>query len=390
MMKILPVIVAVGVLGLAVGYAIVQHSFKAREAVWQIEKAKLENALAQTQGRPAAIQTIAVPGQTVEVTNQISPEEILARLIKMKASQSDPRSVRLLLHQFEYLVDAGTSALPAIRAFLARNEDSEYDTGFVRGGRDGNIPTEFLTPPSLRLGLMEVVKNIGGDAAEQILADTLKTTGRGIEVAYLARALQEMAPDKYRALALSSARELLNSPLTDPSDPLGRFDRNYLYGVFAFFHDNSAASLAQSQLVLTNGQIDRVALNYLQQTMNSNSIALAAQLWNDPRIAADQKEPLARIALTYTGADAQADRLFQTAINDPNMSADARKNLIEDLNQDGLPGRRDLTADNLPMIINRMKMIEQLAPNAMDQVNARAFQEAYKDLGNMYNRVTGN
>jgi hypothetical protein len=187
---------------------------------------------------------------------------------------------------------------------------------------------------------------------------------------------------------LASARELLNSPLTDPSDPLGKFDRNCLYGVFAFFGDNSAAALAQSQLVLTNGQIDRVALRYLQQTMNSNSVAIAAQLWSDPRIADDQKEPLARVALAYAGASDQANQLFQTAINDPNMSADARKNLIEDLNQDGLPNRKNLTAADLPLIQNRMSLIEQLAPSAMDQVNARAFQEAYKDLGNMYNRLT--
>jgi hypothetical protein len=377
----------VGGLGFAAGYAMVQHSLKRQQAAWQIEKSKLESDLTKNQGQPPAIETVMAPGQIIQVTNAISPEEILARLMTMKASQNDPRSVRLLVHQFESLVDCGQSALPAIQKFLAQNQDVEYDVGFGRGGRNGDVPLEFSAPPSLRLGLLETVKDIGGDAAEQILAETLKTTGRGIEVAYLARALQEMAPNKYRDLALASARELLNSPLTDPSDPLGKFDRNYLYGVFAFFGDNSAAALAQSQLALTNGQIDRVALRYLQQTMNSNSVAMAAQLWNDPRIADDQKEPLARVALAYTGASDQANQLFQTAINDPNMSADARRNLIEDLNQDGLPNGNNLTAADLPLIQNRMSLIEQLAPNAMDQINARAFQEAYKDLGNMYNRL---
>jgi hypothetical protein len=390
-MKTLGMVLTVAIaggLGFAAGYAAIQRSFKAQQAAWQTEKAGLEEALARAQGRPVTVKTLTAPAQVFQVTNKMSPEEILERLVAMKASSNDPRSTRLLVHQFENLVDAGPPALPALQKFLAQNQDAEYDVGFARGGRDGNIPLEFSVPPSLRLGLLETAKDIGGAAAETILAETLKTTGRGIEVAYLARALQEMAPNKYRALALASARELLTSPMTDPSDPLGRFDRNYLFGVFAFFNDNSIATLAQSQLVLTNGQLDQVALRYLRQTMNSNSVALAAQLYQDPRIAADQKEPLARMALAYTGADAQADHLFQTAINDPNMSADARKNLIEDLNQDGFPDRRNLTLNDLPLIQNRMRMIEQLAPNAMDQVNSRAFQEAYKDLGNMYNHLT--
>ncbi|HEX3102626.1 MAG TPA: hypothetical protein VHQ01_12570, partial [Pyrinomonadaceae bacterium] len=185
--------------------------------------------------------------------------------------------------------------------------------------------------------MLEAAKRIGGSDAEQLLADTLKTTGRGIEVAYLTRALQEMAPNKYRSLALSSARELLTSPIADPSDPLGRFDRNYLFGVFAFYNDNSAASLAQSQLILTNGALDAVALRYLQQTMSSNSLPMIAQLYQDPRIAADQKEPLARVALAYAGTSDQANQMLANAINDPNMSADARKNLIEDLNETGFP-----------------------------------------------------
>jgi hypothetical protein len=34
-------------------------------------------------------------------------------------------------------------------------------------------------------------------------------------------------------------------------------------------------------------------------------------------------------------------------------------------------------------------LVEQLAPGAMDKVNADAFQEAYKDLVNMRAKITG-
>ena len=67
-------------------------------------------------------------------------------------------------------------------------------------------------PPSLRLGLIDVLDQIGGDQAQGILAEQLDTTGRAIEVAYIARVLQDEAPDKYRDNALKAAKELLASP----------------------------------------------------------------------------------------------------------------------------------------------------------------------------------
>jgi divalent metal cation (Fe/Co/Zn/Cd) transporter len=41
------------------------------------------------------------------------------------------------------------------------------------------------------------------------------------------------------------------------------------------------------------------------------------------------------------------------------------------------------------LIVNRLALIEQLAPESMDDVNAAAFAEAYKDLVDMYRRLTG-
>ena len=76
------------------------------------------------------------------------------------------------------------------------------------------------------------------------------------------------------------------------------------------------------------------------------------------------------------------------AINDPSLSANARQNLIEDLNEDGLSDPRNPTLlDDLPVIKYRIELIEYLAPYAMDKVNADAFDEAHKNLVNMANRA---
>jgi len=58
------------------------------------------------------------------------------------------------------------------------------------------------------------------------------------------------------------------------------------------------------------------------------------------------------------------------------------------LSQNGFRDTRNLTARDLPLIQNRIALIEQLAPNAAGLVNAAAFKEAYKDLLNMRERVT--
>ena len=75
------------------------------------------------------------------------------------------------------------------------------------------------------------------------------------------------------------------------------------------------------------------------------------------------------------------------AINDPSLPSDVRSNLIEDLNEEGFPDHRNITSDDLPLIVNRMILIEGLLFEAMDEANFDAFLEAYKDLENMYSRI---
>src|SRR5436305_8511931 len=49
------------------------------------------------------------------------------------------------------------------------------------------------------------------------------------------------------------------------------------------------------------------------------------------------KDPFARIALTFVGTDPDAEDYWFAAINDPDVPANERQDLIEDLNEEGLP-----------------------------------------------------
>ncbi|WCJ59328.1 hypothetical protein NXS98_16650 [Fontisphaera persica] len=100
-------------------------------------------------------------------------------------------------------------------------------------------------------------------------------------------------------------------------------------------------------------------------------------------------DPLAREALQRVGADPEATAYWIQAINDPRLPRGERKDLIEDLNEDGFTDKKRPTLEDLPLVEARIELIELLAPHAMDEVNADAFQEAYKDLLQIRSRLTG-
>ncbi len=102
-----------------------------------------------------------------------------------------------------------------------------------------------------------------------------------------------------------------------------------------------------------------------------------------PQAQKEWQDPYARMVLAFVGASPEAEDYWYAAINDPNLPANERQDLIEDLNEEGFADPKNPTPDDLPLILSRLELIEDLAEDAMDKVNADAFQEAYKDLVNM-------
>ena len=106
----------------------------------------------------------------------------------------------------------------------------------------------------------------------------------------------------------------------------------------------------------------------------------------------DETEPtipldVARAALAMVGHDPDAEDAWIEAINDPAHSPQDRSDLIEDLNEQGFPDPKNITFNDLPLILSRLALIEEVGPDAMDEVNEAAFAEAYKDLTNMVTKL---
>jgi hypothetical protein len=118
----------------------------AQQAAWQQEKAELEAALGNAKGAervvvapgaPAPVAVASIPART-------TPNEIVARLRALKPGPTS-RMARQAIHDFEELIAAGPAALPAIREFLARNEDIDFPPASGKVLR-GNTPTIFCRP----------------------------------------------------------------------------------------------------------------------------------------------------------------------------------------------------------------------------------------------------
>ena len=94
-----------------------------------------------------------------------------------------------------------------------------------------------------------------------------------------------------------------------------------------------------------------------------------------------------RVALKKVGMDADAQTMWLRAINEPAVPAKERQNLIEDLNEEGFPDPKQLTIDDLPLVVTRLELIERVLPQTTDQTNIAAFKEAQKDLLQMQTKL---
>jgi hypothetical protein len=164
-------------------------------------------------------------------------------------------------------------------------------------------------------------------------------------------------------------------PANSPSGPLSKVQKPRAVSLAPeAVSANAPGSIAANMITGVSGSTSNVA----DQKIATNSSG------KEPL-----QDPIARVALTFVGMDPDAEDYWFAAINDLTLPANERQDLIEDLNEEGLEDPRHPTIDDLPLIINRLALIETIAPDAADQVNADAFMEAYKDLLNLAELAMG-
>jgi hypothetical protein len=334
---------------------------------------------------------------TSTVTNRQSPQEILDLLMRLNPNAGEDsrnRILRRIVYHLESLATLGEEAVPVIHEFLKQNKDVDYTADIVnasgqRLSRSGagsfsirNLATtDFLVAPSLRLGLVDVLSQIGSETAQGILAQILDTTGRGVEVAYIARVLQDQVPDKFRENALRAARDLLANPpsVTSPN----RLDDNaraYLYQVLSMYNDTSYAEQAKGHLITAEGAVDRQAVSFLTATLKEQAVPSLHAAYSDPRMTNQTERGLILSAiLGFAGTSSQANTVFGQMIADEAVPAGIRSMTIQ-----GLAGGtgRDLPTDP-KQIQGRIDLLREIRGQTRDERLLRSVDETTTKLQQM-------
>jgi hypothetical protein len=99
-------------------------------------------------------------------------------------------------------------------------------------------------------------------------------------------------------------------------------------------------------------------------------------------------DPLARLAMSLVGVDPEAEAYWLEAIYDSSLPDAEREDLMEDLNEEGLSDTKRPRPQDLPLIMNRLAIIEEIAPQA-NEFMLPHLAEAYKDLLNLADITLG-
>jgi hypothetical protein len=410
MKTLLTLCAAIG-LTLVATYLVVSHQKAAEfdrerellKSSWAAERAELEAALKAAK-RPAPMATVSAPAAS-DSTDRSAAHDVIEKLKKLRVLGGEQRnpSIRHIVHQLETLVDLGPDAIPAIREFLGKFEDVDYSVETPSDDKGPFPPTppkgasplvafqgparlDGLLPPSLRLGVVQVLREMGGDQAEQVLAEMLTTSGRGVEVAYVARVLQEMAPNKYRDVAIAAAKDLLaNPPSIDRPNRLDENAKTYLYGVLSMYGDQTFANTAQGLLVTPDGRIDRTALNYLTSTLKDDAVPALYQAFKDNRVTnLWERASLATQILSYAGNSTQANDILKEMVGNDSLPSWLRATAIQTV----AGGAGPFVGANAPsdpaQIKARIDLLNSL-PDLTDERLARARNDAVQKLTDLLN-----
>ncbi|MBT6660297.1 MAG: hypothetical protein HOB00_08425 [Verrucomicrobia bacterium] len=308
------------------------------------EVASLKIKLANAQSRLDSLRDQINDGGAPLTNGLMSVPEILDELIEIKLVSKNRSSVqRRLSYLFESLALQGNAAVPLIREFLNKMEDVDFavqregesDEESKRRYSRFRATLNFSQPPTLRIGLIDMLAEIGSDDAEATVAELFATTGRGFEIAYAAKTIQGwLGKDAYRTEALAAAHELL----LDPVEAVGgnhfdRLSRNYLFMVLDMYDDQTFIQSAQSMFINEDGRIDRTILDYYEDVGKVRALPAMVQAFRSGRVHEDDMDNLAEAASRYAGINPQADQLFRDIMTGDQYNMETKLDAIRSFTQ---------------------------------------------------------
>ena len=187
---------------------VVAKRYGRRPAVDPIpDPAVTANLPPRPQRAPAPLPAQARP----EAVPPSAAQEVIARVGQPDffTGGVSPQKAEELKRSFKQLVEEGAGAVPAIRAYLDRFQDVDFDPVGA---------SKQVGYTSLRMGMLDALRQIGTPEAKELSLQTLQTTGDPQEIAFLAKGLEkqsQLPPDQFRSVVLAAASETLALALGD-------------------------------------------------------------------------------------------------------------------------------------------------------------------------------
>jgi hypothetical protein len=175
-----------------------ENALEAREVLpgQPISQPALAGALpTPTRAEVAAAAPVNIPASAAHAQQLI----IQMALVDVSRGTLTKEQTDQLKQNLKQLTEQGATGVPAIREFLEKNQDLSFG--------DANVKSVGYS--SLRAGLLDALRQIGGPEAVAVSQQVLQTTADPTEIALLARNLEEAAPGQHRQEVLSAVRETL-------------------------------------------------------------------------------------------------------------------------------------------------------------------------------------
>ena len=371
-MKVIAAILATAIVSAAITFVAistdskgeVERKIEVKEDDSGQQIAELEKKLRVAEAEAGKVQIvreeIVVAGSSTE-----SPEAILDYLSKLPMGDRNDRGgdtdehrvlIRQVIRQFEELTSMGSDALPAIDRFLDQGLDlvlwentSQITT---RNWERGEVFLDPIFPPSLRIGLFNSVRHIGKRSGadlqecERIILKVLGTTGRSLEISYLALVLDDLSKDQHTDAYLQAAHELLidfydkrpksaNGLLMSLDERevsyLDRQNKWLLWNMLRNKKDATFMDQAKKELLYEynrtekkDGQeievgytgIDRSVLSYLTGVLGKDAMPIIRDIYETPDLGDRNRSTLRQVAANYMGVSEDASIIVNSRMNE--------------------------------------------------------------------------
>ncbi|MDI9400664.1 MAG: hypothetical protein QM428_01860 [Verrucomicrobiota bacterium] len=328
------------------GHRTTQAHQRAQEKLWNEERAQWSEELEQLRAQLAW-------GSSDTATEHLQdePEELIQMLYTLDR-ESERKRLRKASFCFQALTESRKSPIENIRNYYTSGHNVILAaSGKVRSS-SLDVGEGVSVPPTTRLGLVDVLRDIGTSEAIGLLSQVLPTALNASEATYIARILLSLDSELFRNISITTARNLLSTM------SLARDEKRELLSLLIELQDTEMAEVLSNQL-LVDGRLDRDILDFIHKTMGEDARPLIYSIFGDPGLTMADRADLLRVSMNYVGTNEEANELFSRAIHSEEVGAPIRAIMV--LGLTGMSERGDAPPD-LPAEVaqSRLMLLDSL------------------------------